>query len=246
VNLKWIQLLSVTSTNSYLQQLVRKGESRRETVVVADFQEHGRGQGDNAWQSEKGKNLLMSVLLFPEFLSASMQFQLSVVTSLAVCDTLKEFGVEPYIKWPNDILTGKGKIAGILIENGIMEGLLTHAIIGVGLNVNQVVFPEYPLRATSLAFEKPDRYDPFRMAGELVARIMKRYAQLKEGTGSLQQEEYLTHLFRLNKPARFVSGNRIFTGLIRGINEFGELLVEEDDHIMTYGMHAISFSREPE
>lgn len=210
-------------------------------MVVADFQEHGRGQGDNAWQSENGNNLLMSVLLYPEFLSASLQFQLSVITSLAVCDTLKGFGVEPYIKWPNDILTGNGKIAGILIENGIMEGLLTHAIIGIGLNVNQVAFPEYPLKATSLACEKPEYYDPLQVARELVSRLMIRYTQLKEGNGPLQREEYLASLYNLNKPARFISGNRIFTGLIRGINEFGELLVEEDNHLMAYGMHAISF-----
>jgi len=213
-------------------------------VVVADFQEHGKGQGDNAWQSEKDKNLLMSVLLYPEFLSASMQFQLSVITSLAVCDTLKELGLVPFIKWPNDILTGNGKIAGILIENGIMEGLLSHSIIGIGLNVNQVTFPEYPLKATSLACDKPANYDLLKLAEELAGRIMTRYAKLKEGTGSLQMEEYLAHLFSLNKPARFVSGNRSFTGLIRGINQFGELLVEEDDHLMAYGMHAISFSRE--
>jgi len=110
---RWIKHDSVTSTNTLLFDLLKQQQAEEGTIVIADYQHGGRGLGDHSWISNRGENLLMSLLLFPAFLSASAQFHLSRVASLALCDTLETLGVDPVIKWPNDILTRKGKIAGI-------------------------------------------------------------------------------------------------------------------------------------
>ena len=122
-------------------------------MVSVDYQYAGKGQGDHQWHSRPGENLLMSLLLFPAFLSASDQFYLSRVASLALIDTLKTLKLAPLIKWPNDILVNRRKLAGILIENGITGNKLSHSIIGIGMNLNQTEFPDFPLKATSVALE---------------------------------------------------------------------------------------------
>jgi BirA family biotin operon repressor/biotin-[acetyl-CoA-carboxylase] ligase len=179
------------------------------------------------------------MLLYPAFLSASRQFHLSMMTSLALIDTLVEHGVEVSIKWPNDILVPSGKIAGILIENGIMGGHLVHSIIGIGLNVNQSIFPDFPIKASSLAMETSRRLDPALLAKEISNRILERFNQLKIGTGPSLQEEYLEHLYQLDQPSLFISEGREFIGVIRGINEFGELQVETGSSVKTFSMHSI-------
>ena len=222
--------------------MVRGEDPPEGTVVIADFQKLGRGQGDHAWHSEKGQNLLMSVLLYPEFLSASRQFQLSMLTSLALCDTLQDLDIPSLIKWPNDILTPQGKIAGILIEHGIMGGHLSHSIIGIGLNVNQLRFPSFPVRATSMAIERPEQYDVIQLSEQLAEKLAARYQQLQVGMNEPFRREYLGRLFGLDEPLGFVCSDKAFTGVIRGISELGELLVEANGTTRPYGMHTLKLS----
>jgi len=79
MDLKWIKLESVSSTNHYIAEMIRNKEDLDELVVVAGYQEYGKGQGKNIWHSNKGENLLMSVLLYPAFLSASSQKPISAL-----------------------------------------------------------------------------------------------------------------------------------------------------------------------
>ena len=114
---RWIKHDSLTSTSTFLSDLLKHQDLEEGTVVVADYQDAGKGQGEHSWVSARGENLLMSMLLFPAFLSAKWQFHLSRVASLALCDALENLGIDSVIKWPNDILSGKGKIAGISLMN---------------------------------------------------------------------------------------------------------------------------------
>jgi BirA family biotin operon repressor/biotin-[acetyl-CoA-carboxylase] ligase len=237
-----IHLSSVQSTNTYLAGELKKATFPQEMAIVADYQEGGKGRGGNQWYSQPGKNLLMSILLFPAFLSASSQFHLTRVVSLALMDLLKWLGTAPVIKWPNDILTGGKKIAGILIENGVTGTTISHTIMGVGLNLNQQEFPEYPLRATSLLLETGNRKEPLEVADRLLEAIMARYGQLESGSADLLVEEYLEHLCGLDTPGEFLSEGEWFRGIIRGVNDFGELLVERDGKTRSYGFQDISFT----
>ena len=237
--MQWIKLDSVDSSNSYVSELLKHGKAAGELVILTDYQETGKGQGSNHWHSQKGENLLMSILLFPAFLSASQQFHLSGMASLAICDLLDPMGLDPSIKWPNDILTPGGKIAGILIEHGITGHHIAHTIIGIGLNLNQAEFPAFPVRATSLLREKGITLEPQFAAEGLVEHLKERYERLRKGSTELQEKEYLDRLFGLDQEAEYVAGGKTFTGIIRGVNEFGELIVESKGETKTYGFQEI-------
>ncbi len=237
---RWIKHDSVTSTNTTISELNKMQPLKEWTIVTADYQEGGRGLGEHSWQSRRGENLLMSLILFPAFLSAKWQFHLSRVASLALCEVLETLGINPVIKWPNDILTEKGKIAGILIENGITAGKLSHSIIGIGLNLNQTEFPAFLVPATSVRLETGQVVQVSEAGRLLEDRLKIKYQALKEGQWSMLEKEYQERLFQAGIPSMFISGNERFEGTIRGVNEFGELLVESGATIRSYGHGAIS------
>jgi BirA family biotin operon repressor/biotin-[acetyl-CoA-carboxylase] ligase len=236
-----IYLSSVNSTNDYLASALKKGSLVEEMVVVAEYQEHGKGRGGHRWQSNRGENLLMSVLLFPAFLSASGQFQLTRVASLAISDLLSSMNLETRIKWPNDLIVNQRKIAGILIENGITGKKLSHTIIGIGLNLNQQDFPYFPLPATSLLLETGTRTEPVAVAEQLTETLESRYRQLERGGASILEGDYFERMYLLDCRAIFLSDGIQFEGIIRGVNEDGELLVETNGKTRSFSFHQIQY-----
>jgi BirA family biotin operon repressor/biotin-[acetyl-CoA-carboxylase] ligase len=238
---RWIKYDSLASTNSTVSELLKQEKPDEGLVILADYQESGRGQGENVWHSKRGENLLMSLLLYPAFLSASSQFQVSMLVSLALCDLLDSLGASPQVKWPNDILSSRGKMAGILIEHGIMGGKLSHSIVGIGLNLNQSQFPDFPVPATSLYLDTAKKTHPEEIAGVLLQHFVKRYDRLKENGAAELEKAYLERLFRAGELSGFTATGESFKGIIRGVNEFGELQVEREGQIETFGHGEISF-----
>ena len=105
-----LQLEETDSTNNYLKQLLSKQEIEECSVVIAEKQTSGRGQRGNSWESEPGKNLTFSIVLYPHHIPASRQFALSQIISLGIIDILPKFGPGFSIKWPNDIYWNEKKI----------------------------------------------------------------------------------------------------------------------------------------
>lgn len=137
---KAIYLDEVDSTNRYLLEY-QPAEGEDATICVADFQTAGRGCGSNSWESERGKNLLFSLLIHPTDIGAREQFHISMAVSLAICDAMLSYGMKDVsVKWPNDIYWKDKKLCGILIENRLSGTFIRDSIIGIGLNVNQDVF----------------------------------------------------------------------------------------------------------
>ena len=130
----------VTSTNDYMAYLCSEGRAQEFHTVVANCQTEGRGQRGNSWESEAGKNLLFSTVLYPTALEAKKQFYLSMLTAISIVDALGKYTDGFSIKWPNDIYWKDKKIAGVLIENELQGKYIMRSIIGVGLDVNQEVF----------------------------------------------------------------------------------------------------------
>ena len=108
-----IRLQSVDSTNNYAAQLIKQGSVQEGTVILAVHQTQGKGQAGSQWQSEEGVNLLISAILRPDFLPADKQFYLSMCVATAIADFIERFGVQSMIKWPNDIMIGKRKVAWV-------------------------------------------------------------------------------------------------------------------------------------
>lgn len=128
-------------------------------VIASLCQSGGKGQGDHLWHSARGKNLTFSICVpmgsqYGRNLPASESASISRLVPVTVREFLKSrFGIEPMIKYPNDILTTRGKIAGILIRNQFTGDSLSRTVIGIGLNVNETDFPSDIPSPTSVALE---------------------------------------------------------------------------------------------
>ena len=148
-NQKIIKISEVDSTNNYALSLKDNPFFRHGLVITSDYQRSGVGQRGSSWESDKGKNLLLSVVIEPD-VSLVDKYDISRLVCISICDYLRSLGLKPKIKWPNDIFIGKAKIAGVLIHNLISKLEITYSIIGIGLNVNQIIFSDYSPRAVSI------------------------------------------------------------------------------------------------
>jgi BirA family biotin operon repressor/biotin-[acetyl-CoA-carboxylase] ligase len=217
-----IRISQTTSTNHYLLQLSNVENLAEGTVVAADRQTHGRGQGDNRWESEPGANLTFSIILYPVFVKGSQQFILSKAISLAVYDFLSQYVSEVTIKWPNDVYVGEKKIAGILIENFIGGDCLTKTIAGIGLNINQTRFLSDAPNPVSLRQLTGKTCRLENCLNDLHERIAARYRMMIENADQLDSD-YLKHLYRFGQLSGFSAGDVLFDAIITGVNEYGML-----------------------
>lgn len=189
------------------------------TVVTCREQKAGRGQGTNQWIGEAGKNIYTSILLKPSFLESSDQFQLNVVSSLALVALLKEHDISADIKWPNDIYVGKNKIAGILTESKLQGSNIQQACLGIGLNVNQN-FKESELSATSIAQETGKDFTVEEIEQRLYEIIEAFYLQLKSGKDLLAVYE---SRIGLDQDKVFAHKGKTYKGQVISIAKDGRL-----------------------
>lgn len=159
---KVITVDSTESTNTYAQALPEATDTTP-VVVITDNQTAGRGQRGNTWESEPGKNLTFSLVMYPRYIAPARQFELSMLVSLGIMNALRTMVDNPErlkVKWPNDIYFGDCKIAGILIENSLTATAIDRTVIGIGLNVNQTSFqsdapnPISLIHTTGVAFDR--------------------------------------------------------------------------------------------
>ena len=224
--MKIIKLNATSSTNSYLKQLLAEKNQEDFTVVVSEDQTNGRGQQGNSWLSEAGKNLTFSVLRLNLTIDAARQFILNQVVSLAIYDALFSLNIPDLaIKWPNDIMSGSKKLAGILIENQIKGTQLESSIIGIGLNVNQTKFEGLP-KASSMKNESGQYFD-LMMVLQVILEKMRHYFQFLHN----QQLNalYERYLFKKDEIATFENEEGKFKGTIIGVDATGKLLLQDEE-----------------
>lgn len=215
------------STNSYASGLIRGGQVSEGTVVYTNFQSAGRGQKGNRWESEDGKNLLFSIILYPSMVSPADQFIISIFISLGICDFLNPLVPGCRVKWPNDIYYGNDKIAGILIENSITSNAIINSIAGIGLNINQEKFPQEIPNPVSLKMLTRVEHDTGLCLQKLAACLDRRYKQVISGEWDELRNEYISSLYRINRWSRFKSADGIFKGRIVSVTEQGCLEIEK-------------------
>lgn len=238
-----VSLKRVDSTNDYLKKQVANSKPLPEgTVILAEDQFAGRGQFDNKWVSQPGKNLTFSIIISPTFLPLSQQFSLNIAVSLAINDVLRSFiGSECKIKWPNDIIFKEQKLGGMLIENIVRGTNWKHAIVGIGLNVNQASFPGSIKNITSMVLIA-EREFPLRDILELLCHaITKRYCQLKNGDFAVQHKEYKAKLYRLNTLSTFEREGERFDAEITGVTETGLLELKTKDGLQYFGLKELKY-----
>jgi BirA family biotin operon repressor/biotin-[acetyl-CoA-carboxylase] ligase len=227
-----IKLDATDSTNLFLKGLLMTSPMEDYTTVVAKNQLKGRGQMGTSWQSEGGKNLTFSVLKNFSALRVQQQFVLNIGVSMALCDVLRTLGLPNVtIKWPNDIMSGSLKICGILIENILHGAQVTHAVIGIGLNVNQTDFGELT-KATSIKLETGQSQILEELLDKTLERLQFHLDSIEQKTVAQLLPAYEKLLFRKDKPSTFTDSNgERFMGFIRNVSDSGKLVIELEDQI---------------
>ncbi len=188
---KKVFLKEVDSTNDYLIRLDNKISLDEGFVLISDFQHNGRGRIGKNWNSHCGENLLFSFILKPTFLDLKRQFFLSMITSLSIFEVLqKNIDVQINIKWPNDVLVNKKKIAGFLLDFSILSKGIKRCIVGCGININQKKFPELT-NATSLSLVKDSVVDKNVILNDFLDIFSCLYRDLKDGNFDKIKKKYL-------------------------------------------------------
>lgn len=231
---------SCHSTNDIAMEMVRKSDIQEGTVIITDEQSKGRGQRGNKWLTTPGKNITMSLILKPNFITVTNQYFLNMAISIAVNNTIKNYldHLKCEIKWPNDVLVNRKKIAGILIENGLTGRNLEFSIVGIGLNVNQLDF--YGLRGTSLKKELKGDFRLQEVLQKLIENIEAYYLKLKAGKNSEIKEQYLESLLGYRTKLRYRSEYE-FDGFIEDVSDRGILSVSINGQVATFDFKEIEF-----
>lgn len=223
-------------------------------AIRTDFQTAGRGQTGNGWESEKGKNLLVSVLLkYPE-IAASEQWRLSMLVAVTLYEAIAQFVPEQMltIKWPNDIYYGEKKMAGILLENFLQGPYIQYSIAGVGVNVNQTEWVSDAPNPLSMRLITGEEYD----VETLMHAWMEQMVVWQEHTTQDLRNAYMQRLYRKDGWHYYVERevdvsptniakmdvDNAFLAQIVDITPQGELQLRmQNDEIKTYHFKQIRF-----
>lgn len=192
-------------------------------VISTDYQSKGKGQLGKNWYSDKSLNLLLSIVIEPN-ISLKKQFDISKFVALSFYDFLILLGLSPQIKWPNDILINKKKIAGILIENIVSRGIISHSVIGIGFNINQDKFNSLLPSATSLALELDSKQDCIRIRDKFLDSLTSRIIAYRKGDDI--DLDYNHALFLKDEIITLEKEGVRFKGLLLGVDECGLLKIQ--------------------
>ena len=207
------------------------------SVIAAREQYAGKGQRGNRWTAGAGENLTFSVMLRfggenTHKLFASDQFIISEIAALSIIEFLGSEDIEARIKWPNDIYVGDRKICGILVENTVRSREVSHSIIGIGLNVNQKVFPAEIPNPTSMFLENRVIHDLRKTLEGIMDNFVLYMKYMDDVSGYRKiREMYTGLLYRKDELHCFTDTTTdiSFRGIIRGIDDNAKLIVDTEE-----------------
>jgi BirA family biotin operon repressor/biotin-[acetyl-CoA-carboxylase] ligase len=245
----FIELQSVDSTNKYAMALIQQAGmteghigAHPGMVIFAHEQTEGKGQRGRTWRSQAGANIAMSILLNPYPLTVSDGFKLSACTAVAVHEFFSRYaGDDAKIKWPNDIYWRDRKAGGVLIEN-VIGGVRAEgesqklkvkskkpetwkwAVVGIGLNINQILFPADLPNPVSLKQITGKNFEPVLLAKELCSVFEKYFQLLASGNFNEIFNRYTEHLYKKSEKVKLKKGSRVFETTIKAVSETGQLI----------------------
>ena len=223
--MKRIALEETTSTNAYAKTLPEEGNHEL-TLVTTEFQTAGRGAGTNTWESERGKNLLFSLVVYPQRLQANQMFALSEVTALAIRDALSSYTSGFRIKWPNDVYYNDKKIVGMLIENDLRGKWVRRSIIGVGVDVNQTRFLSDAPNPVSLAQILGKEVDRDQVLESILHQFNHYYGMMEREQFAELHNRYMQYLYRKNDMHSYADTTGTFQARIIDVESTGHLVLE--------------------
>ncbi len=212
-------------------------------VLAADYQTAGRGAGTNSWTSERGSNLLFSVLMKPSFVPVQSQFMLSMMGALALKEALDAYVPEGIsLKWPNDIYWKDQKISGTLIETTLAAGRIKDCVFGVGLNVNQHSFPETIPNPVSLCQIVGHDVDRKELLEKIMSAFVKYLKMISEGAYGEISAMYHEALYRRHGFYAYKDQDGVFDASVIEVEDDGHLVLRDKDGcVRSYAFKEIDF-----
>ncbi len=215
------------STNNLIRKMMQDENLPEGFLVYTDFQTAGKGQPGNTWESEAGKNLLFSIVLYPHEIPIHEQFVLSEIASLSIKNILAKYTDGISVKWPNDIYWNDRKIAGILIENSLKKNEINYSIIGIGLNINQTIFRSNAPNPVSLKQITGMEMNREIILSEIHTEILHQYEQLDKVS---IHRSYLQSLYRRDNFHAYMDAftHERFLARIETVEADGKLILMTD------------------
>jgi BirA family biotin operon repressor/biotin-[acetyl-CoA-carboxylase] ligase len=243
LGIPFIELQSIDSTNNYALAQIHANLAQPGTCYFAHEQTAGKGRRGRAWASEKGSNILLSIVMKPLFLQLSQQFLLSACIAVAVHRFLSDcVSSDLRIKWPNDLYWKDRKLGGILIENVIGKSKIEKwqttsyqqlknpdwkwSVVGIGINVNQRKFPAELNNPVSLAQITGKEYNSVELTRMLCGAIDEFYQRLVHGDHFSNLKLYNQFLYKKDDIVNFKKDNRNFQATVKSVNENGQLIIQ--------------------
>jgi BirA family biotin operon repressor/biotin-[acetyl-CoA-carboxylase] ligase len=232
-------LPSTASTNIIAHKIARDGANDG-TLVITDYQTHGRGRLDRQWLSPPGADLLFSLILRPA-LAPAQAFQITAITSLAVAHAIRrETGLDARIKWPNDIYIRDKKTSGILTELAITGTQMAYAVTGIGINVNSdpALHPELQEIATSLRLETGRPVDRLPLLTAILEQLEQFYGRLKGGEFAALKTMWDTLSLITGRQITIATADALHEGVAESVDDDGTLIVRDRNgspHRFVYG-----------
>ncbi len=218
----------VDSTNNYAMGMIKEGKGKHGMACFASVQTSGKGQRGKSWQSERDKNILLSIIIKPDTCFTAKPFLFSAAVANICRQFLQSLLNEPFVcKWPNDIYFGDKKTGGILIENIYRGKEWQWAVVGIGINVHQAQFGVAAAKAISLSTIKPVSETALALAQKLQQYILASLNEMKAENLQLIMPEFNKYLYKKNESVKLKSASRVFETTIKKVNDFGQLETED-------------------
>ncbi len=227
-----LRLEETESTNSYAKEHISAMADK--TVVHALRQTCGRGRLNRKWVDLGENNLFFSVVLKPSDVFKSVYSNLTQYASVILCKVFENYGINPKVKWPNDVMVdGKRKICGILCETVVEKGSLKGIILGIGVNLNAAQndvenIPDRVVTALNLEIGKPVNADAF--LNEFLDNFFENYDKFLSEGFEFIMNDYLNRNCFLEKDLKVQVLNEIKSGYAKNINNKGELILQTDNN----------------
>ncbi|HHV39523.1 MAG TPA: biotin--[acetyl-CoA-carboxylase] ligase [Tepidimicrobium sp.] len=221
---------SLSSTNTEAKEVAKKVEEG--TIVVAEEQTKGRGRLGRGWVSPKGKGIWMSLILKPK-MSPLKVAKITLIGAAAVNLALKDMGIRSYIKWPNDIIIDNRKVSGILTEMNCELNMISHVIMGMGINIGldkRDLSNQLADKAISLREVVGGRVDRKKLLAYVLNRFEELYIPfIRDGDISRTIEISRQASNLTGKDVRIIGSHTEKIGRVLTIDDEGQLVVEYDD-----------------
>lgn len=229
LDVRWF--LSVTSTMDVAAALLLDGPARG-VVVLADAQTAGRGRRGRTWASPPGSGVYLSLILNPSARALATSL-LTLAAGVGVREGLHAAaGLDAELKWPNDVVVGRRKVAGILAEGAGIGTAGATVIVGVGINVRRSTWPpDVAARATSVEAEVGQPVSRGRIVAEVLAAVLDRVTGLEREAGDILQAWRVAAPSAVGTPVEWTTHKGIGRGLTAGVDETGALLIDTDNGI---------------